>query len=54
MKTIMAMVNQYGEIVAELKPSGYFYEVPNRELYKVTTMLLEGDEFRVESVEVED
>lgn len=54
MKTVMAMVNGYGEVVAELKPNGCWYDVPVKDMYKITTLLCEGDVFRVEEVEVED
>ena len=50
MKTIMALVNQYDEIVAELERDGdFFYRLPY-----ILDLLCEGDEFRVEAIEVED
>lgn len=53
MKTIMAMVNKYGEIICELEPDGnFFYKVPAGHNFNI--LLCEGDEYRVEAVEVED
>ena len=56
MKTIMAMVNKYGEILCELEldDDGFFYRVPANGGYMFNALLCEGDEFRVEAVEVED
>ena len=54
MKTIMAMVNGYGEVICELKPDGCWYQVPVRDMHKITTLLCEGDVFKVEEIEVED
>ena len=55
MRTIMAIVNQYDEIVVELeRDGGFFWKVPIGDRVKVTTSLDEGDVFRVEEVEVDD
>lgn len=55
MKTIMAMVNKYGEILCELERDGScFYKVPTRDICTVTDLLCEGDEFRVEEIVIED
>ena len=58
MKTIMAMVDKYGQIVCELEPKddpAYgMYGVPTRKLHIFSDMLMEGDEYRIEAVEIED
>ena len=55
MKTVMAMVNKYGEVIVELERDGdFFYRVPKGHACDFNTLLCEGDEFRVEAVEVED
>ena len=54
MKTIMAMVNKCGEIIVELERDGdFFYRVPEGSVCDFNTLLCEGDEFRVEAVEVD-
>lgn len=55
MRTIMAIVNQYDEIVVELERDGrFFWQVPIGDRVKVTTSLDEGDVFRVEEITIED
>lgn len=54
MKTIMAMVNGYGEVICELEQDGCWYKVPARNWVDVTSLLCEGDVFKVEEIEVED
>lgn len=55
MKTIMAMVNGYGEVICELERDGdFFWRVPKDCGTDFNTLLCEGDVFRVEEIEVED
>lgn len=55
MKTIMAIVNKYGEILVKLERDGdFFYRIPrDMDSYMFNVLLCEGDEFRVEEIEVE-
>lgn len=53
MKTIMAMVNKYGEIIVELERNGdFFWSIPQDRVYDFN-LLCEGDEFKVEAIEVD-
>lgn len=55
MKTIVAMVNRYGEIIVELERDGdYFYKVPDGHACDFNKLLCVGDEFRVEEIVLED
>ena len=54
MKTMMAIVNKYGEVVCELEPCGdFFFRVPESSRHAFG-YLCEGDEFYVEEVEVDE
>lgn len=56
MKTIMAITNRYGEILCELErdDGGFFYKIPrDMESYMFGVLLCEGDEFKVEEIEID-
>ena len=50
----MVLKNKYGVTVCELESTGMFFRVPREEMEDVCTMLEEGDEFKVVSIEVEE
>ena len=55
MRTAMVMVNRFGEVICELEKTGeFFYGVSKRDEHFFGDLLMEGDEFRVEAIEVED
>ena len=50
----MVLKNKYGVTVCELESTGMFFRVPREEMEDLCTMLEEGDEFKVVSIEVEE
>lgn len=55
MKTIMAVVNEYDEVICELVPDGtdFFWRVPQGSGCDFNHLLCEGDVFKVKAIEVD-